>query len=412
MSSAVPSVFPWTTVAYTRPFPSKRRYMYEEAAITDPNSEDSINEEPVITKPPSEDHDYCIYVEKEIGDVHAQLEAAIKEIERLKKEVEKAKYLNSFGLFRYSYNDEMITFYTGFPSWKLLEMFISCVKPDADKMKTWTQEQRARVRPNPNNRPPVENHNTNYAFTAALCIEDQLFLFLCKVRLGLFEQDLAERFQISISTVSRTLLTWTNYLYFLLGTLPIWPSRDQVNKTMPKSFQDAFPTIRVIIDCTEMKVQTPSSLTLHSEFYSNYKSATTLKGLIGISPTGAVTFVSSLFTGSISDREITRRSGLIELLEPNDGVMADKGFTIEDLLTPKNCTLNIPPFLREKPQFSADDVKKTQEIAKLRIHVERAIRRAKEFHIFDSIVPLSLFSSINQLWTVCCILTNFKGPLF
>ena len=235
------------------------------------------------------------------------------------------------------------------------------------------------------------NHDTNYAFVSTLCTEDQLFLFLCKIKLGLFEQDLAERFQISISTVSRTLVTWTNYLYFLLGSLPIWPSREQVNKTMPRSFQDAFPTVRVIIDCTEIKVQTPSSLTLHSEFYSNYKSATTLKGLIRISPTGAVSFVSALYTGSISDREITRRSGLVELLEPNDWVMADKGFTIEDILTPRNCTLNIPPFLREKPRFSADDVKKTQQIAKLRIHVERAIRRAKEYHLFDSIVPLFVF---------------------
>jgi len=169
---------------------------------------------------------------------------------------------------------------------------------------------------------------------------------------------------------------------------------------------------RVMIDCTEIKVQTPSSLTPHSEFYSNYKSATTLKGLIGISPTGAVSFAFALYTVSVSDWEITRRSGLVELLEPNDGVMADIGFTIKDILTPRNCTLNIPPFLREKSQFSADDVKKTQQIAKLRIHVECAIRRAKEYHLFDSIVPLSLFSLINQLWTVCCILTNFKGPFF
>ena len=155
----------------------------------------------------------------------------------------------------------------------------------------------------------------------------------------------------SIFTVSRTLVTWTNYLYFLRGSLPIWPSREQVNKTMPRSFQDAFPTVRVIIDCTEIKVQTPSSLTLHSEFYSNYKSATTLKGLMGISPTGAVSFVTALYTGSISDREITRRSGLVELLEPNDGVMADKGFTIEDILTPRNCTLNPSIPERKTPVF-------------------------------------------------------------
>ena len=146
---------------------------------------------------------------------------------------------------------------------------------------------------------------------------------------------------------------------------------------MPRSFKDTFRTVRLIIDCTEIKVQTPSSLTLHSEFYSNYNSATSLKSLIGISPTGAVSFVSALYTGSISDQEITPRSGLVELLEPNDGVMADKGFTIEDILTPRNCALNIPTFLREKPHFSADDAKKIQQIAKLRIHVERAIRTAK-----------------------------------
>ena len=134
-----------------------------------------------------------------------------------------------------------------------------------------------------------------------------LFLpFVLRINFSFFsaKSNLAERFQISIFTVSRTLVTWINYLYFLLGSLPIWPSREQANKTMPRSFQDAFPTVRVIIDCTEIKVQTPSSLTLHSEFYSNYKSATTLKGLIGISPTGAVSFVSALYTGSISDREI------------------------------------------------------------------------------------------------------------
>lgn len=407
LSSAVPSIFAWTTDTYQRT-PSKRRC---QEAVADQTSKESDWDETVISKPPSGDHDYCLFTEEEIGDVHAQLMAAKKEIEKLQKELERAKCLSKFGLSRYSYNDDMINFYTGFPSWKLLEMFISLVKPGADKIKTWTQEQRSRAKQN-TDRPVAVESETNNAFVSALCIEDQLFLFLCKIKLGLFEQDLAERFQISISTVSRSLVTWTNYLYFLLGSLPIWPSREQVDKTMPKSFKDTYPSVRVIIDCTEIKVQTPSSLTLHSEFYSNYKSATTLKGLIGISPTGSVTFVSALYTGSISDREITRRSGLIELLERSDGVMADKGFTIEELLTPKNCTLNIPPFLREKPQFSADDVKKTQEIAKLRIHVERAIRRAKEFHLFDSIVPLSLFSSINQLWTVCCILTNFKGPLF
>ena len=98
---------------------------------------------------------------------------------------------------------------------------------------------------------------------------------------------------------------------------------------MPTSFKDSFSNVRVIIDCTEMKVQTPSSLVLHSEFYSSYKSATTFKGLVGITPSGAVSFISKLYTGSISDREIVKRCGILNLLEDGDGVIADKGFTVK-----------------------------------------------------------------------------------
>ena len=55
-------------------------------------------------------------------------------------------------------------------------------------------------------------------------------------------------------------------------------------------------------------------MVLQSEFYSQYKSRTTNKGLTGIVPNGAVTFVSSLYGSSISDKEITRVSGIIPLL--------------------------------------------------------------------------------------------------
>ena len=54
--------------------------------------------------------------------------------------------------------------------------------------------------------------------------------------------------------------------------------------------------------------------------------------------------------------------------------MADKGFTIEDLLL-LGVFLNIPPFLGKSAQMPADQVVLTQEIASLRIHVERAINK-------------------------------------
>ena len=42
------------------------------------------------------------------------------------------------------------------------------------------------------------------------------------------------------------------------------------------------------------------SLLLQSQLYSSYKRNTSLKGLVGITPYGAVSFVSSLYTGAIS----------------------------------------------------------------------------------------------------------------
>ena len=56
--------------------------------------------------------------------------------------------------------------------------------------------------------------------------------------------------------------------------------------------------------------------------------------------------------------------------------MADKGFQIQDIL-PLGVKLNIPPFLGENSQMTAEDVMITQQIVSLRIHVERAINKIK-----------------------------------
>ncbi|KAH9512461.1 hypothetical protein Btru_039648 [Bulinus truncatus] len=51
---------------------------------------------------------------------------------------------------------------------------------------------------------------------------------------------------------------------------------------------------------------------------------TTLKCLIGIAPGGPVCFVSSLYASSISETELIKVSGISELLDEGDEIMADK----------------------------------------------------------------------------------------
>ena len=108
------------------------------------------------------------------------------------------------------------------------------------------------------------------------------------------------------------------------------------------------------------------------------------------------------------------RSHFLELLSTvgcGKSVMADKGFDIQDLLVPYGVKLNIPPFKRAGQQMVLEDVQKTQQIAKVRIHIERLMERIKEFNVLSEVIPLSLFPSINQTWTVCCLLTLFQTPL-
>lgn len=85
----------------------------------------------------------------------------------------------------------------------------------------------------------------------------------------------------------------------MLGAIPIWPYRDEIIRNMPLQFKSEFPRTLTIIDCTELKTQKPSSLKLQSQMYSDYKSGTTIKGLIACDPMGNIVFVSEFFTGSM-----------------------------------------------------------------------------------------------------------------
>lgn len=398
IKGASPSIFPWNEPQKSRKAPKRRRTSeHQESA-----KQRKIEHVPVETIPDNQhipDHDYC--TTKSTED---PLEATIKYVDQLKAENSQLKCYR-FGISRFTTDPSMMKFFTGFASYDLFYSMYLALQPTNQRLVSWSQIQRIRSGTSQNTR-DVLKQNT-------LPDIDQFFLFMCRCRLGLFEQDLACRFSVSVSTVSRIINTWANYLYFVLGAIPIWSPRKQIDENMPECFKTIYPRTRVILDCTEIKCQTPSSLYLNSQLYSHYKSSTTFKGLVGITPFGAVSFISQLYSGSISDVEITASSGIIDLLELNDDVMADKGFTIGKLVQSKGATLNIPPFLTNKrPQFEAKEVMDTQSIARVRIHVERAIRRIKEYHIFDSVIPLSQAGSINQIWTVCCLLTNLCGPLF
>ena len=152
------------------------------------------------------------------------------------------------------------------------------------------------------------------------------------MRLGLFERDLAHRFNVSVGTVSDIVITWANYIYLLLGSLPIWPSKDKIKERLPESFKGRYESVRGIPDCTELKCELPKDYQKHSEMYSDYKSHDRFKRLICISPSGWITFVSQLYPARISDKEVVEKSNFCQLIELGDQYLSDKGFEIHDSL--------------------------------------------------------------------------------
>ena len=119
--------------------------------------------------------------------------------------------------------------------------------------------------------------------------------------------------------------------------------------------------------------------------------------------------------GSVSDVKLTRVSGFLTHLNDkpviSTCIIADRRFTIEDLLDLIGAELNIPPFVEGRQQLPAKEVQKGRHIASVRIHVERAIGRIKTFTILKHTMPISVARISNQIVCVCAYLSNFKPAI-
>ena len=59
---------------------------------------------------------------------------------------------------------------------------------------------------------------------------------------------------VSTATMSRIFHHWIPLMYRRFKILNIWPSREQILNTVPMSVILKHPSLRVIIDCTEIKI--------------------------------------------------------------------------------------------------------------------------------------------------------------
>ncbi|XP_074528931.1 uncharacterized protein LOC141792065 [Halichoeres trimaculatus] len=394
-TDAVPSLFSWNE--FTPPSTSECVYdrCYKRQFVELSVLELESQQKEAATKVAKLDHDYATPPPAGVLDEVAD------HIKDLKAKLKSVSLPSPYVFSQYCVSDSQIRFYTKFPSERVFKIFWEHIAPSASRLIYWSKAKRK-------GEETIDDSGPSPSRSMPLI--DEFFMYSMRIAVGMKEQLIADMFQTSVATVSRVTITWANYLFSILGTIPLWMSRDKIRSVMPEKFKKHCPNVRVTLDCTEIAVATASSLTLQSEMFSHYKNRTTLKALIGVTPHGFVSFFSKLYTGSISDKEITKLCGILLLLEPGDEVMADKGFVIDDLLSGVGAKLIIPPF-KHTAQFTREDAEKTQAIARLRIVVERVIGRIKSNHIWDSPVPLTLMGTVCQIWHNCCVMANFQGPL-
>ena len=265
-------------------------------------------------------------VEEQLTQIKTELAEAKDEISRLQKKNDKLNSENVKLQSRViserflSNDDKAVKYYTGLSSYEMLKCIFDFVTIGLPA-----------------------------GFFACTCSPfEQYIIILMKLRLNLGDQDLAYRFGIHQSTVSRYFNKWLDVLYKKLSVFVCWPERDQLMKTMPMEFRSNFRKCVIIIDCFEVFIERPTSLMARAQTWSNYKKHNTVKFLIGITPQGSIAFISRGWGGRVSDIHLTENCGLLRNLLPGDVVLADRGFNIHEAAGMYCAEVKVPPFTRGK----------------------------------------------------------------
>ncbi|XP_055509316.1 uncharacterized protein LOC129707898 isoform X1 [Leucoraja erinacea] len=321
----------------------------------------------------------------DITVLEAQAASNNKDLAKARQEADQIKFSQE----SFSKDDKKVEYYTGLPTFTILMVVFNYVQ---DKLPT--------------------RHSLTYF--------QQLLIILMKLRLAVTHEDLAYRFFVSESTISRVFNTGLDALYGI-SKLIAWPEREVLWKTMPMQFRQTLgKRVAVIIDCFEVFCDRPTSLDARTQTLLNYKHHNTIKFVLGIAPSGAISFVSAALEDSGTDNTITLSSNFFDHLLPGDVIFADRGFDMKDCAGFYGCEAEILAITSGKAELSALDVEKSREFAHLRIHVKRVIGGVRQkYRILSNTVPLEYMMTnaeiqapkIDKIARICCALFNLNAAI-
>ncbi len=165
----------------------------------------------------------------------------------------------------------------------------------------------------------------------------------------------------------------------------------------------------MIIDGLECPVKKPKNAVSRQVTFSQYKNRNTIKAVVGASPGGLVSFVSNVYGGSVSDRQVIERSDLVRMCSANNSTMADKGFNVQDIIAPLEIHINIPTFLTNCNKFDSLTLVYDRKVARQRVYTERVIGLAITYKILCQPINDVEMSLSHHILFVCFMLCNFRA---
>uniref|UniRef100_A0A8C6S764 DDE Tnp4 domain-containing protein n=1 Tax=Neogobius melanostomus TaxID=47308 RepID=A0A8C6S764_9GOBI len=233
-----------------------------------------------------------------------------------------------------------------------------------------------------------------------LTSRNHLTMVLMKLKLGLCDVDLAYRFGIRESSVTRMCQTWLPALAATLKPIVAWPSTQTVSTSRPGFFTGKFRRCRCIVDCPEFVVARIGE--------DKDKHESTVKYFASVTPAGAVSFLSSGYSSLTPERRIIKESGFVRLLDPQDDIMANRQIPIRDELASLQAALHIPdPNNGKQTQKGASG----KRLCQVWTHVKKVIGWWKEFNMLQKVIQEPYADLLDEVLIVCAVLTNVNVSL-
>ncbi|XP_044137494.1 uncharacterized protein LOC122928579 isoform X2 [Bufo gargarizans] len=304
-------------------------------------------------------------LEKKNKELQEQLERSSGTVLYLGQQVKHQEHNRdsvSFCMNSIKNESKWVRFYTGFDSYEHLTDFLSFLTAD-QQLCTGRIRKKTEVGPQ-----------------SALSLEDQLLLVLTRLRLGLLLQDLAFRFRVSESTVSRYWLNWTELLHARLTQIPILYSARYLELFQPKRTVQYQGLTFTVMDCTDLFFEVQAKDRTKPAPTHPSRSHYLRRGYAIASSNGFITFSSSLAFGIATK------------------VMDGKPQELCGGISPQ---LDLPAFMQNVPTQLSEEQK---EMSRQVLSIVSLIDKALNFRFLKCVYPQNMEAQVDRAWVICCYL--------